>query len=132
MYITVDNNKLAFINVCENEFTIATENRGGCNPLNPIKQYYDIKEVKQNADYVFIIVHGGHEYCQQPSIRMKKTYRFFIDAGADMVLNHHQHCFCEYEIYKSKPIFYGLGNYCFGEGLDRPITWFYAMVLSWF
>ena len=44
---------------------------------------------------------------------MVETYRFFVDAGADAVVNHHQHCFCGYEVYKGKPIFYGLGNFCF-------------------
>jgi poly-gamma-glutamate synthesis protein (capsule biosynthesis protein) len=44
---------------------------------------------------------------------MVETYRFFIEAGADAVVNHHQHCICGYEVYKGKPIFYGLGNFCF-------------------
>ena len=50
---------------------------------------------------------------QLPSPRMKETYRFFVDAGADAVINHHQHCYSGYEVYNSKPIFYGLGNFCF-------------------
>lgn len=44
---------------------------------------------------------------------MQETYRFFIDAGADVVINHHQHCYSGYEVYHDKPIFYGLGNFCF-------------------
>ena len=46
---------------------------------------------------------------------MQEAYRFFIDAGADAVVNHHQHCYSGYETYKGKPIFYGLGNFCFDE-----------------
>ena len=44
---------------------------------------------------------------------MKELYHFFIDLGADTVVNHHQHCYSGYECYKGKPIFYGLGNFCF-------------------
>ena len=44
---------------------------------------------------------------------MKKLYRHFITLGADAVINHHQHCFSGYELYKKKPIFYGLGNFNF-------------------
>lgn len=33
--------------------------------------------------------------------------------GVDTVINHHQHCYGGFEIYKNKPIFYGLGNFCF-------------------
>jgi len=112
-YTTIKEEKFAFINVCEHEFSIASESTGGSNPLNPIQQYYEIKEARVNADYVIVIIHGGHEHYQLPSPRMKKTYRFFVDAGADLVINHHQHCYSGYEIYKQKPIFYGLGNFLF-------------------
>lgn len=106
---------LAIINCCEHEFSIATNNTGGSNPLNPIQQYYAISEARKKADYVLVIVHGGHEMFQLPSPRMQETYRFFIDIGADAVVNHHQHCFSGYEVYKRKPVFYGLGNFCFDE-----------------
>lgn len=113
LYKTVGSKTLAVINCCEHEFSIATEHTAGSNPLNPIAQYYDIKEARDKADYVLVIVHGGHELWQLPSPRMKQTYQFFIDAGADAVVNHHQHCFSGYEHYKGKPIVYGLGNFCF-------------------
>lgn len=115
--------KVAIVNCCEHEFSIATENSGGSNPLNPIQQYYAINEAKQNADKVILIVHGGHELYQLPSPRMKETYRFFVDAGADAVINHHQHCYSGYEVYKDKPIFYGLGNFCFDRATKRDSVW---------
>lgn len=110
---SINGKTLAIVNCCEHEFSIATESTSGCNPLNPIQQYYKIKEAHQIADYVLVIVHGGHEHYQLPSPRMKETYRFFIDAGADAVVNHHQHCYSGYEIYQGKPIFYGIGNFLF-------------------
>ena len=115
LYKEVGAQKLAIINCCEHEFSIATETSAGSNPLNPIQQYYDIREARSKADYVLVIVHGGHEIWQLPSPRMKQTYQFFIDAGADAVVNHHQHCYSGYEIYKGKPIVYGLGNFCFDK-----------------
>lgn len=114
---------LAIINCCEHEFSIATEKTAGANPLNPIQQWYKIKEAKTKADYVIIIVHGGHEHYQLPSPRMKETYRFFIDAGADAVINHHQHCYSGYEIYNNCPIFYGLGNFLFDHCDNRYKIW---------
>ena len=113
LYLKKDKEVLAVINCCEHEFSISTETSAGANPLNPIQQFYKIQEAKKNADYVLVIVHGGHEHFQLPSPRMKETYRFFIDAGADAVVNHHQHCYSGYELFKGKPIFYGLGNFCF-------------------
>ena len=118
LYIEKNGKKLAIINCCEHEFSIATEKSCGANPLNPIRQYYCIQKAKKNADYVLVIIHGGHEHYQLPSPRMQETYRFFVDAGADAIVNHHQHCYSGYEIYNGKPIFYGLGNFCFDwEGL---------------
>lgn len=114
---------VAFISACENEFTIATEERGGSNPLNPVRQYYAIKKAKEQADVVFVIIHGGAENIQLPSPRMQELYRFFVDAGADVVVNHHQHCYSGYEIYNNKAIFYGLGNFCFDWPNLRTSKW---------
>lgn len=105
--------KFAFINCCEHEFSIATESTPGSNPLNPVSQFYSISQAKKNSDRVIVIVHGGHEHYQLPSPRMQEVYRFFVDAGADAVINHHQHCYSGYEIYNERPIFYGIGNLCF-------------------
>ena len=114
---------LAVINCCENEFSIATEHSAGSCPLSPIDQFYKIKEAKEKADFVIVIVHGGIEFFNLPSPRMQQTYRFFIDAGADAVINHHQHCLSGYEVYKEKPIFYGLGNFCFDRKGKRKDNW---------
>lgn len=116
LYKQIGSETLAIINCCEHESSIATDNHCGSNPLNPIQQYYAIHEAKKKADYVLVIVHGGVEHYQLPTLRMQETYRFYIDAGADAVVDHHQHCYSGYEEYKGKPIFYGLGNLCF----DNP------------
>jgi poly-gamma-glutamate capsule biosynthesis protein CapA/YwtB (metallophosphatase superfamily) len=83
------------------------------NPLNPVNNYYDINAAKKEHDIVLLMVHGGNEFYSLPSPRMKETYRFFIDAGADAVISNHTHCFSGYEVYKHKPIFYSLGNFIY-------------------
>lgn len=130
LYKTINKRTYAFINACEHEFTVATETKAGCNPLNPIRLFYDIKEAKPKADYVIVIIHGGHEEYQLPSPRMQELYRFFIDMGADVVVNHHQHCYSGYEIYQGKPIIYGLGNFSFDENGLRSMTWNEGYMLS--
>lgn len=125
LYKQINGRTLAVINSCEHEFSLATENSAGSNPLDPIQQFYDIRKARENADYVLVIVHGGHEHYNLPSPRMQETYRFFIDAGADAVVNHHQHCYSGCEVYQKKPIFYGLGNFCFDKLYDgMPEGWF--------
>lgn len=108
LYLTKDDDTLAVINCCEHEFSIATDTEAGANPLNSVRQFRQIQEAKTIADRVLVIVHGGHEHFQLPSLRMVDIYRFFIDVGADAVVNHHQHCYSGYEIYKGKPILFGI------------------------
>lgn len=130
LYKSIKGKTFAFINACEHEFTVATEAQAGCNLLNPIRLLYDLKEAKAKVDYIIMIIHGGHEEYQLPSLRMQETYRFFIDMGADIVVNHHQHCYSGYEMYHGKPIFYGLGNFSFDENGLRGMTWNEGYMLS--
>ncbi len=116
-YKKVGDKTLAVVNCCEHEFTIATDDSAGANPIDPVAQYYQIKEARSKADYVLVITHGGHEHFQLPNPKMQQTYRYFVDCGADAVVNHHQHCYSGYEVYRGKPIFYGLGNFCFDSRL---------------
>lgn len=105
LILETDNLRITIINVCEQEFSLVSDFHGGSKHLEPIKQYYEILKARAEVHYIIIIIHGGHEYYQLPSPRMQEVYRFFIDIGADAVINHHQHCYSGYEIYKGKPIF---------------------------
>lgn len=130
LFLEKDGESVAIINCCEHEFSIADENAPGANPLNPIKQYYSIIQAKTIADYVIVIVHGGVEHYQYPTKRMIELYRFFIDMGADIVINHHQHCYCGKELYRGKPIFYGLGNFLFDWNNKRDSIWNWGVAVG--
>ena len=130
LYIEDKGKVVSIINCCEHEFNIATSEKPGANPLNVINQFYLINEAKNKSDYVVVIIHGGHEHYQLPSTRMQEAYRFFIDSGADVVVNHHQHCYSGYEVYKGHLIFYGLGNFCFDWKSKRPNTWYQGYLLQ--
>lgn len=123
LYKEINGKKLAIVNFCENEFSIATANSAGAAPLDTVDNFHQITDARKNADYVLVIIHGGHEHYQLPSPRMKKLYRYFVELGADAVVNHHQHCFSGYEYYNGKPIVYGLGNFCFDGNRQRNSSW---------
>ncbi len=122
-YKQICSENVAFINCCEHEFNIANHEHGGANPLNAVRQFYSIREAKKRAKFVILIIHGGSINCQLPSPRMQELYRFFIDCGADAVINHHQHCFSGYEFYHGSPIIYGLGNLFFDKPWLKNTTW---------
>jgi poly-gamma-glutamate synthesis protein (capsule biosynthesis protein) len=122
LYKKIGEKNLAVINICEKEFSIATNKHGGAAPLNLPTVYRAIQAAQNKADYILVLVHGGIEVYPYPTPRMKDVYRFFIDAGASAVVNHHQHCISGYEIYQGKPIFYGLGNFCF-DWVTESVKW---------
>lgn len=105
--------KIAIVNFCENEWSIATSTRGGANPLDIINNLKQIKKARESADFVLVINHGGHEIYNLPSPRMVKENRFFAENGADAVIGHHPHCISGFEIHNNVPIFYSLGNMLF-------------------
>lgn len=129
LYKRIGDETLAVVNFCENEWSIATATSGGSAPLNLIHNIRNIQEAKRNANYVLVIVHGGTELYQLPSPRMKETYRFFVEQGANVVINHHQHCYSGYEVYKGVPIFYGLGNFCFDKNSPDDKLWNKGLVV---
>lgn len=129
LYLDTQEGKIAIVNFAENEWSSATENTAGANPMDIIDNAKEIKEAKQNADYVFVIVHGGHEYYNLPSPRMQKQYRFYAEQGADIVVGHHTHCISGHETHKGVPIYYSLGNFLFTKNNTRE-EWYTGLVLE--
>lgn len=122
LYIKTSEQVLAILNYCEYEFSV--NEYCGANPMDPINVFYDISEAKKNADIIIVITHGGHERYNLPSPRMKHLYRFFVDCGANAVINHHQHCYSGYEEYNNAIICYGLGNFFFEQiGKSETLEW---------
>lgn len=129
IYIHKNGIRVALVNFCENEFSIATETNAGANPMDLISNLTQIKLARQNADFVIVIIHGGHEHYNLPSPRMIKQYRFFAENGADIVIGHHSHCISGIETHKQVPIFYGLGNMIFTLNENKE-SWYYGLLLQ--
>ena len=96
---------LAVLNFAEQEFSIASRARPGANPLNPVRNFSQVRRAAREADCVLVIVHGGQEHYPYPTPRMIETYRFLVDVGADVVVGHHSHCYSGFEQYRKRPHF---------------------------
>lgn len=129
IFKTKDNFTIGIINVCENEWSTDKLQGYKANGFSEIDMFYTIKEANKKADKVIVIHHGGHEMYPLPSPRLKKTFRFFIDCGANAVINHHTHCIGGEEIYKGSPILYSLGNFIFDNPKERNSIWNYGMAV---
>ena len=73
-----------------------------------------INEAKNMADLVLVAHHCNFSEGPRgndPPKFMQKAAKAFIDSGADMYFGHGWHRTLGIEVYKNKPIFYGLGNF---------------------
>jgi poly-gamma-glutamate capsule biosynthesis protein CapA/YwtB (metallophosphatase superfamily) len=74
----------------------------------------DIEGLRPQVDIVVASCHWG--LGREPLQYMTEIGRAAIDAGADIVTGHGPHYALPVEIYKGRPLFYGLGNLTFGTG----------------
>ncbi|HSN39732.1 MAG TPA: CapA family protein [Burkholderiales bacterium] len=74
----------------------------------------DIAALRRQADIVVASCHWGLH--QEVLSYMTEIAHAAIDAGADIVMGHGPHFSLPVEVYKGKPVFYGLGSFSFHTG----------------
>jgi poly-gamma-glutamate synthesis protein (capsule biosynthesis protein) len=74
----------------------------------------DVAALRARADIVVCSNHWGLH--QEVLDYMTEIGHAAIDAGADVVVGHGPHYSLPVEIYKGKPVFYGLGSFSFHTG----------------
>ena len=83
----------------------------------------DIAALKRRTDIVVASCHWG--LGEEVLDYMTEIAHAAVDAGADIVIGHGPHYSLPVEVYKGKPIFYGLGSFSFhtGHGGRRHGDW---------
>lgn len=82
-----------------------------------------ISDAARQSDFVVYSLHcheGGTDRWE-PATFHQPFARACVDAGADVFLGHGPHFIRGIEIYKHKPIFYGLGNFVFQNETVRKL-----------
>jgi len=74
----------------------------------------DIAALRERADVVVVSCHWG--LGKEVLGYMTEIAHAAIDSGADVVVGHGPHHFLPVEVYRGKPIFYGLGSFSFHTG----------------
>jgi poly-gamma-glutamate synthesis protein (capsule biosynthesis protein) len=121
---------IGILNFAENEFSNTIDEKPGAAALDLIDNSNAIKNLKEEVDFIIVIIHGGAELHEYPSPRFKKTLRFMAEQGADLVVGHHTHRYNGYEVYKEVPIFYGLGNFVFPSQTLNDKKWSLGVLLN--
>lgn len=119
-----------------NSGAVAGATSAGANTYSDEKAKADIAAAKQNSQFVIVDIQysecqaypsGYVEFpeCDSPIGNQVEDFRSLIDMGADMVVGTQAHQPQTYELYKNKPIYYGLGNQYFEQtqwpGTERGI-----------
>lgn len=75
----------------------------------------EIKRLRTMCDYLIVMYHGGAEYLQYPTPRVRTRCHRMADSGADFIVTQHTHCIgCE-EYYGTSYILHGQGNFLFAR-----------------
>lgn len=123
----------------------AEENLPGCAPLRASHHYHqwnyqpgtpplivtqllpqyrqameqDIQRLRREVDVLVVSIHAGiFSIPAMIAMYQKEAAHAAVDAGADLVVQHHSHILKGIEVYKGKAIFYSLGN--FAEEHSKP------------
>lgn len=135
--------KLAFIGCSSILFPgyDATDQRPGCAPLRVTTTYEqaemeqpgsppriatlpdpadvkrivsEVRRVRDAVDLVVFTAHWGLHFTPAAVADYEtEVSHAVIDAGADLVLGHHQHILKPVQVYRGKVIFHGMGNFIF-------------------
>jgi poly-gamma-glutamate synthesis protein (capsule biosynthesis protein) len=98
----------------------AEADRPGAARLEFSRVVADMEAARRSgATRVIVSLHWGEEHVFLPKPTDVRLARQIIDAGADLVIGHHAHCFQPFERYRGKYIFYGLGN-TITPDIDQP------------
>jgi poly-gamma-glutamate synthesis protein (capsule biosynthesis protein) len=68
--------------------------------------------------YIIVSLHWGWENHEEVVPRQRYDAHQLVNAGADALVCHHTHTRQPMEMYRDKPIYYGLGNFIFDPQRD--------------
>ena len=74
---------------------------------------------REECDILIAFLHWGWEYRSEPESWMVTFAHALADEGCDLIVGSHPHILQPMEIYGDVPVFYSLGDFCFG-GHSNP------------
>jgi len=96
----------------------ATEKEGGVNPYTRSHVLESVKAcLDKGSKHVVCLFHWNYELELYPSPYDRQLAKQLIDMGVEVVIGCHAHRVQQIEVYKGKPIVYGLGNFLFPHNI---------------
>lgn len=116
---TIKNTDIAFLSYTygvEDQSSKSKEELETLNIYSEEKAKKDLEYAKENAQYIFVIMHWGEDYVATPSKEQEEIADFLIENGANVILGNHPAVIQPMEIRQNSNgenvfIAYSLGNY---------------------
>jgi poly-gamma-glutamate capsule biosynthesis protein CapA/YwtB (metallophosphatase superfamily) len=92
------------------------------DPIDLDENLRSIRQGKQHSDLLVATIHAHEEGfgCDEPADFLRELAHAAIDAGAGAFLVHGVHRLGPIEVYRDRPIFYGLANF-FWSDIQQPL-----------
>jgi poly-gamma-glutamate capsule biosynthesis protein CapA/YwtB (metallophosphatase superfamily) len=113
---------LSYMGVPSYDWAWATETAPGTAPLLENVMREDIKRLRPKVDLILVMPHWGKEYIATPEPGQVDFAHAAVDAGADLFIGGHAHWPKGMEMYKGKPIFYGVGNFLLDQSWSEETS----------
>lgn len=78
-----------------------------------------VEQASAECDFLAVYPHWGVEHASYPEDYQTKIAERCLAAGADVVVGSHTHCLQGVTFIEDKPVCYSLGNFVFGQNIDR-------------
>jgi poly-gamma-glutamate synthesis protein (capsule biosynthesis protein) len=121
--------RVGVLAMAEHEFSIATADTPGANPLDVIDFVRNVAENRGRFDFLVVLLHGGPEFLTAPTPRLKDTCHFLVEMGAGAVVVQHPHAQGGYEHYRGGYIVYGQGALVMDEQIYSNLGSFHRGVV---
>lgn len=118
--VTINGIRFAFVSLGDSklsETVFAADDHPGIARLTEENMRLALDKAHQMADVVIALPHWGPEDELLPNWIQRGQARYIVEAGADLVVGNHTHVVQAYQVIEAIPVFYGLGNFVFDQGL---------------
>jgi hypothetical protein len=113
---------LSYMGVPNYDWAWATESTPGTAPLLQNLMVEDIERLRPKVDLVVVSPHWGIEYMATPEPEQVELAHAAVDAGADVFIGGHAHWAKGIEMYRGKPIYYGVGNFLLDQSWSEETS----------
>ena len=113
---------LSYMGVPNYDWAWATKSAPGTAPLLQNLMEQDIKRLRPKVDLVVVSPHWGVEYTATPEPEQVDFAHAAVDSGADIFIGGHAHWPKGIEMYRGKPIYYGVGNFLLDQSWSEETS----------